>query len=89
MKIMNQKQEEVLKRIFNELIENKTSILNPEDISFKKITSFISKLSSMINNYYEVDFDDDFEYYFVDYKIVEENKIKLILERVTVMYNYG
>ena len=43
----------------------------------------------MVNEYYKIDFDQDFEYYHIDFKIIDKNKIKLTLERVMVMYSYG
>lgn len=83
------KQEESIQKIFNELIENKTLFLELEEIEVKNLSSLIKKLSTMVNEYYKIDFDQDFEYYHIDFKIIDKNKIKLTLERVTVMYSYG
>lgn len=83
------KQKESIQKIFNELIENKILFLELEEIETKNLSSFIKKLSTMVNEYYKIDFDQDFEYYHIDSKIVNKNKIKLTLERVTVMYSYG
>ena len=78
-----------IQKIFNELIKNKTLFLELEEIGTKNLNSFIKKLSTMVNEYYKIDFDQDFEYYHIDSKIIGKNKIKLTLERVTVMYSYG
>lgn len=83
------KQEENIQKIFNELIKNKTLFLELEEIGTKNLISFIKKLSTMVNEYYKIDFDQDFEYYHINSKIIGKNKIKLTLERVTVMYSYG
>lgn len=83
------KQEENIQKIFNELIKNKTLFLELEEIGTKNLISFIKKLSTMVNEYYKIDFDQDFEYYHINSKINGKNKIKLTLERVTVMYSYG
>lgn len=83
------KQEKNIQKIFNELIKNKTLFLELEEIGTKNLNSFIKKLSTMVNEYYKIDFDQDFEYYHIDSKIIDKNKIKLTLERVTVMYSYG
>ena len=83
------KQEENIQKIFNELIKNKTLFLELEEIGTKNLISFVKKLSTMVNEYYKIDFDQDFEYYHINSKIIGKNKIKLTLERVTVMYSYG